>query len=44
MIQETTLRDKEQFIYITKCHCEKGKCISIIAFTAVKDFIKQTEF
>lgn len=44
IIQETTLRDKEQFVCMSNCHCEKGKSISIIAFTAVKDFIMKTEF
>lgn len=26
---------------MSNCHCEKEKSISIIAFTAVKDFIMQ---
>lgn len=38
IIQETTLRDKEQFIYINHFYCKKEKLISINPFHCSQGF------
>lgn len=43
IIQETTLGDKKQLIYINNFHCEKRNSFLLITFTAVKDFIMQNQ-